>query len=126
VTRGSAFYFGKGVAVNRMEKYDTQQNIALFLNLLEEQPEGAYRERLKGLLLQEEDRFGKIAERLGIAETVLETCSVRIRDQRVRINGMDGNHPRLAMANFLLANMLDIHSVVKSHRDYLQNTLDGD
>lgn len=110
--------------MDNIEKYVTDSNITHFLDTLENEPDGPMRSVFKDLLLHEEDRFGKLSERLEVAEDCLSKCSKRIRDQRDRIAGMDGDHPRLAVAKKVLTNMLDIRAVVQAHKDRLKNMLD--
>lgn len=110
--------------MDNVERYVSDLNINHFLDTLEKEPDGPMRSVLKNLLLREENRFAKLSERLETAENCLSKCARRIREQRDRIAGMDGNHPHLASAKRLLANMLDIHAVVQAEKDRLKNMLD--
>lgn len=112
-----------GRRMDGIEKYVTELNISLFIDLLEEEHDGARRSHLKKLLLAEEDRFARMAERLQVAENCLVKCAQRVNELRVRVDGMTPDHPHRAVAQRVLENLLDIEAVVQDHKNRLKNLL---
>ena len=83
-----------------MQKFVHEQNLTHYLMLLETESDPPRREILRRLLVEEEDQYGSLLERLDRAERAIARGEARLTEQRDRssmadfvriLQSLDGN-----------------------------------
>ena len=111
--------------MDHLERYVTEENLALFVDLIEQEQDDCQRTLLKNMLVAEENRYAANAERLDVAELCRDKCLKRIDAQRSRIAAMRDGHPHKATAELFLANLLDLQALVEFRITGLKRRIDG-
>jgi hypothetical protein len=108
-----------------MQNYVHSQNLTRYVDLLETETDSAKLGQIQKLLIEEEDRFGSLAQRLDEAERLIRDGEERIRRQQALTQrlGEDG-HDR-ARAEALLATMARTLQMMLEYRRKLADGLDG-
>ena len=107
-----------------MQAFLCEQNIANFVRQLEVEPDTAKRATLQSLLLEEEDRFGRTAEKLDRADHLIAEGGARIDRQKSLIKDLKSRGCAFRDAEKLLDNLEDIQALIQSYRLHLMKRLD--
>lgn len=103
-----------------------EQNILRFMDLLRSESEPARRATLGRLLIEEEGRYGTLAERIDTANLHIADSRQRIESQEARIGrlqSVDGG--AISEARRLLGNLNDVQSLLEAYRQRLQGEWDA-
>jgi hypothetical protein len=102
-----------------MDGFVARQNIDRFVGLLDIEVDDGKRATLRGLLIEQEDRFGRRQERL--QHTLLTICSIeaRVERQRAIVKSAADAPAQLSLAEQRLSNMLDTLSLLRAYRQHL-------
>ena len=109
--------------MDHRERFVTNENVARFMRLIEQEPSDTQRSLWKNLLVAEEDRYASEIEKLHLTERCRERCLQRIREQRSRVAAMNDGHPHVKEANLFLANLLDMLALIEFRIDRLKERL---
>lgn len=107
-----------------IERTVARANIARFLSAIELEQDRNKRAALTDLLKREEDRFGRLSERLDLVVQHRAQTEARIVEQRERILGLDAGSPYLPKAEALLENLLEIRTTLDLYIRNTQKSLD--
>jgi hypothetical protein len=105
-----------------LQQFVNTQNIARYEQRLYGEADAMRRQSLRGLLLDEENKFGSRSERLDLIGQRMRECKDRIARQTLVVERLNGQGHDPGPAQRLLSNMLDLHAV---YEGYYQVILDG-
>jgi hypothetical protein len=107
-----------------MEGFVEAQNIARFTQLLHTEQDPAKRRTLKTLLINEENKLGCHSEKLDKVDRDIANCQGHIVGQHKIIDRLRANGADCAAAERVLANLFEILSVCRVHRQCVLDALD--
>src|SRR5215469_5072106 len=87
-------------------------NIASFVRQLEHELNPAKRATLKSLLLQEEDKFGRAAEKLNRIDHLIIDGQARVARQKDLIKDLRSRGSPVEMAERVLANLEEVQALL--------------
>jgi hypothetical protein len=102
-------------------------NVARYIDRLQLEPDPATRALLKSLLVKEEDKLGRRAERLSNLQRYIDEGGRRIALQKALIENLiaKGHDLRLAQRTLrTLSNLVEIQRLFERHRETIVDTLD--
>ena len=97
--------------MDRMLEFIGKRNIDLFVSRLETEADTGLRSSVRRLLLEEEDRFGQLSERLEIAAQHLRRGAERIREQRSLVSRLERDGRDAELARQTLGHLEDIQQL---------------
>ena len=103
-----------------MDRFIHTQNLLRYVDMLEKEADPIRRERLRSLLIEEEDRFGSEREWLDEAELYIVQSRSRIRRQEEIVAHLRRDGRDSEQADRLLTNMSDLLQLFQQRRDQLQ------
>jgi hypothetical protein len=76
-----------------MQRYVHSQNVTRYVELLESEADPATVEQIQKLLIEEENRFGSLAERIDEADRLIRDAQARLNQQKSLLQrlGNDGH-----------------------------------
>lgn len=107
-----------------MREFIGRRNIELFVSHLETEADLNSRSAVRRLLVEEEDKFGRLCERLDILDQYIERTADHIRKQKERLDMMEDDESEIDLARRILANLEDIHRLFLDHRSAVKEELD--
>jgi hypothetical protein len=111
--------------MDALARFISDQNIARYADLLHHESDPKRRATLELLLLEEEDRFARDAERLDLAERLLANGEERIARQRTLISGLRDNGHNVGRAEIFLTNMLVTQQLFRNFHASALNAING-
>ena len=99
-------------------------NVARFVDRLQLEPDPAKRASLQRLLLEEEDKFGRRAERLSDVQHHLAEGSRRIALQKALIENLKANGQEVRLAERTLSNLAEIQRIFEQYRLVILDAID--
>jgi hypothetical protein len=107
-----------------MENFVHRQNLLRYVDILEHEPTGDRRLMVRRLLIEEEDRFGTVAQRLNEAEAHIAEAGIRIHRQQDLVARLKADGRDASAAEELLTHFLNIAELFEQHRSRLRTKLD--
>jgi hypothetical protein len=105
----------RGFAMNSTTISDL--NVARFVDRLQLEPDPATRASLKSLLIKEEDRLGRSAERLGKLQRYIDEGSRRIALQKALIENLVAKGHDVSLAKRTLNSLVEIQRIFEQYRE---------
>ena len=99
-------------------------NVARFVDRLQLEPDPATRASLKRLLIEEEDKLGRRAERLGKLQHYIEEGSRRIALQKALVENLIAKGDDLSLAKRTLTNLVEIQRIFEQYREAIVDAID--
>jgi hypothetical protein len=99
-------------------------NVARYIDRLQLEPDPATRALLKSLLVKEEDKLGRRAERLSNLQRYIDEGSRRIALQKALIENLIAKGHDLRLAQRTLSNPVEIQGLFERHRETIVDTVD--
>jgi len=99
-------------------------NVARFVDRLQLELDPAKRASLQRLLLEEEDKFGRRAERLSDVQRHLAEGSRRIALQKALIETLKANGQEVRLAERTLSNLVEIQRIFEQYRHVILDAID--
>ena len=99
-------------------------NVARFMDRLQLELDPAKRASLQRLLLEEEDKFGRRAERLSDVQRHLAEGSRRIALQKALIETLKANGQEVRLAERTLSNLVEIQRIFEQYRHVILDAID--
>ena len=99
-------------------------NVARFVDRLQLELDPAKRASLQRLLLEEEDKFGRRAERLSDVQRHLAEGSRRIALQKALIENLKANGQEVRLAERTLSNLVEIQRIFEQYRHVILDAID--
>ena len=99
-------------------------NVARFVDRLQLELDPAKRASLQSLLLEEEDKFGRRAERLSDVQRHLAEGSRRIALQKALIETLKANGQEVRLAERTLSNLVEIQRIFEQYRHVILDAID--
>jgi hypothetical protein len=99
-------------------------SVARYVDRLELEPDPATRASLKSLLVKEEDRLGRRAERLSNLQRYIDEGSRRIALQKALIENLIAKGHDLRLAERTLGNLVEIQRLFERYRETIVDALD--
>lgn len=110
--------------MDKVTRFVSDQNIARFVEALNHETDAKRQGALRGLLIEEENRFGSRVERLELVERHLRGGAMRIEQQKITIERLAAKGADLTEAERLLRNFVVIQEMFLSFRATLVEKLD--
>ena len=92
-------------------------NVARFVDRLQLEPDPATRASLKSLLIKEEDKLGRSAERLGKLQRYIDEGSRRIALQKALIENLIAKGHDVSLAKRTLNSLVEIQRIFEQYRE---------
>ena len=102
-----------------MQEFVHAQNLGRYIDLLEFETDPHKRAQLQKLLIEEEDSFGSLSQRLDQVERLMARGAARRRQQQAIVERLNGDGGDAGRAKSLLANMDGILQVMALYRQTL-------
>ena len=99
-------------------------NVARFVDRLQLEPDPATRATLKSQLVEEENKLGRSAERLGNLQRYIDEGSRRIALQKALIENLIATGHDLSVAKRTLNNLVEIQRIFEQYREAIVDAID--
>jgi hypothetical protein len=99
-------------------------NVARFVDRLQLEPDPTIRASLKSLLIKEEDKLGRRAERLGRVQRYLDEGSRRIALQKALIENLITKGHDVSLAKRTLHNLVEIQRIFEQYCEAIVDAID--
>jgi len=114
----------KGIVMDSTARIVSDLNVARFVDRLQLELDPAKRASLQRLLLEEEDKFGRRAERLSDVQRHLAEGSRRIALQKALIETLKANGQEVRLAERTLSNLVEIQRIFEQYRHVILDAID--
>ena len=112
--------------MDEMAQFISNLNVARFVDRLQLEDEPTRRAVLQKLLVEEEDKLGRNAERLSKLERHITEGNRRIGLQKAVIERLRTNSCDIRLAERTLNNLFEIQRIFEHHRQAILDTMDRD
>lgn len=108
-----------------MQRFIHEQNLTRYIDLLDIESNPLTRRQIQKLLIEEEDRFGSLTERIDQADILIRRSQARLRQQQALVTRLKNDGAETATAVALVETMNQTLQLVAAYRQTLSDGPDG-